>query len=129
MSVCSGTLRPFKNPFSRDPRTLRADGVIRLYNNRIEDFVLTISQLHQNLESTQATLGSFQSPLCGARAIIVCNSRYGESCVVGCGYQISHSPTVKAHANQPSVARGKFTDPALQTAVWTVNDSVRPMMP
>jgi hypothetical protein len=61
------------------PRTLRADGAMRLYNNGFENFVLMVSQLHQNLESTQATLGSFQSPLCGeARVTIICNSRYGE---------------------------------------------------
>jgi hypothetical protein len=36
------------------------------------------SQLHQNLESTQATLGSPQSPLWKARVTIICNSRYGE---------------------------------------------------
>jgi hypothetical protein len=51
MSVRVAHLRRLKSFLF--PKTLRADGVTRLYNNSIEDF---ISQLHQNLESTQATL-------------------------------------------------------------------------
>jgi hypothetical protein len=42
--------------------------------------------------------------------------------LLGVGYQISHSPTMKAHAMQPSVTQGNFTDPG------GVNDSVRPMV-
>jgi hypothetical protein len=51
-----------------------------------------------------------------------------KSYVVGCDYQISHSPAMKAHANQPPITQGKFTDPALPDGGVSANDSARPMV-
>jgi hypothetical protein len=51
-----------------------------------------------------------------------------KSYVVSYRYQISHSPAMKAHANQPSITQGKFTDPALPDGGVSGNDSAPPMV-
>jgi hypothetical protein len=107
------TLRRFKSLFS--PRTLRADGVMRLYKNSIKDFVLMVVQLIKI--SSPLRRIPFSSPWRGKYYHNLQQQIWRNCTLLGVGYQISHSPTIKAHANQSSVTHGKFRDPALQTAV------------